>query len=174
MRSKRRTLFFVFVILLFGTWFFVVRPERVPPSPDVSIRFDGYVLRSGQAMFTVSNASPVTVAYSGRYHIQLPTDGGWTNQSAAWLPYGAELMPGQTYSFTLSPPDGERRWRMDLDVFAYGYYLGRGRQSINQAGRMIGLSILEPTRYSKTSDLVTKSLAEIADATRKSSESRER
>jgi hypothetical protein len=67
----------------------------------------------------------------------------------------------------LGPPVGEKEWRADFDVFAYGYYAGKAWRFINQLGRTVGLSLLEPVRYSKRSDVVTKSVAEILDRAQK-------
>jgi len=155
MRSNRRALLFLILALVVGVFFLVVQPRRPAASPRVTIRFDGYVRSTGLAVFTISNASPFTIAYSGQYRIQLPVDGGWTNQAEAWLPTGDVMRSGQSDSITLSPPVGEKEWRAELDVFAHGYYAGerrrfindKGRRFINEFGQKVGLSLLEPVRY---------------------------
>jgi hypothetical protein len=178
MRSNRKTLLVLISALVISVFFLVLQPRRPAASPRVTIRFDGYVRSTGLAVFTISNASPFTIAYSGQYRIQLPVDGGWTNQAEAWLPTGDVMRSGQSDSITLSPPVGENEWRANLDVFAHGYYAGerrrfindKGRRFINELGQKVGLSLLEPVRYSKSSDLVAENLAEILKRRREGSE----
>jgi hypothetical protein len=174
MRSNHRALLVLILSLVIGVFFLFVQPRRPAASPRVRIRFDGYVRSTGLAVFTISNASPFTIAYSGQYRIQLPVDGGWTNQAAAWLPTGAEMRSGQSVSITLSPPVGEKEWRADFDVFAHGYYAGKGRRFINQLGQIVGLSVWKAATYSRSSDSVTESLAEILERHRKASNRSER
>jgi len=173
MRSSRRALSVLILALFIGVSFLIVQLRR-PASPRVTIRFDGYVRSTGLALFTISNASPFTIAYSGQYRIQLPMDGGWTNQAEAWLPIGDVMRSGQSDSITLSPPVGQKKWRAALDVFAHGYYAGKGLRFINQLGQIVGLSILKPAMYSKSSDAVTEGLAEILERHRKVSERSQR
>ena len=174
MRLSRRALSVLILALFIGVSFLIVQLRRPAASPRVTIRFDGYVRSTGLAVFTVSNASPFTIAYSGQYRVQLPVESGWTNQAEAWLRTGDVMRSGQSDSITLSPPVGEKEWRANLDVFAHGYYAGKGRRFINQLGQIVELSIWEPAMYSKSSDSVTESLAEILERHRKSSERSQR
>jgi len=169
MRTNQRALFVIILTLVIGVFCLVVQPRRPAASPRVSITFLGYVQSTGLAIFTISNASPFTIAYSGQYRIQRPLDGGWTNQAAALLPTGDVMRSGQSRSITLSPPVGVKEWRADFDIFAHGYYAGKGRRFINELGQKVGLSLLEPVMYSKSSDSVTESLAEILERHRKGS-----
>jgi hypothetical protein len=84
--------------------------------PQISIRFGGYVQGSGLALFTISNASPCAVVYSGRYRIQCPAIDRWMTLTQACLPAGEILLPGRCADIKVIPPSGQNAWRVDLDV----------------------------------------------------------
>ena len=118
-RSNHRALSVMVLALAIGVLLLIVYSPRPVVPPNVTITFDGYVRSSRLAAFTISNASPFTIAYSGHYRIQLRADGGWSNLAEAWLPNGAEMRSGQSDSVTLIPPAGGREWRAEFDVFAH-------------------------------------------------------
>jgi|SRR5690242_17278427 len=156
--------------LAIGVLLLIVYSPRPVVPPNVTITFDGYVRSSRLAAFTISNASPFTIAYSGHYRIQLRVDGGWSNLAEAWLPNGAEMRSGQSDSVTLIPPVGGREWRAEFDVFAHGYYASRGRRFTHELGQRVGLSLVEPVMYSKSSDSITESFDEVLEKHQKATD----
>lgn len=66
MCTSRQAIVVTILVLSIGACSFAIafRPSR--PAPNVALRFSGYVISSGLAVFTGSNASPFDIVYSGQ------------------------------------------------------------------------------------------------------------
>jgi hypothetical protein len=126
------------------------------PQPQIAIKFLGYVHGTGSAAFNISNPSPYAIQYSGAYRIQRPSLGGWITLTQNLLSAGGNLLPGRSEDVQVVVPHGQPEWRVEFDVMrgATTWRNSLWYETARVGLQRLGLPLLEPREYGRSSDTV--------------------
>ncbi len=107
------------VVLLLGCRGLLVT-LRSRTAPNVGIVEIAYMMPTGVPVFTITNASPVSVLRSQWCSIQTRTPGGKIDRKEVWLESGSLLPAHQSESFALKVAPTQDTWRVDFQVTKWG------------------------------------------------------